>query len=195
LKVPKDSLIPPGGYHFVAEGLRIEGNSYQDVAEKLLRYRLENSLPPGNPMAEVLNYICDTWPHFCSDTSPVTPVNTKPATSLTSRVTSWMAALYRTLRGTNIADSYVDQAEADRRALVCINCPFHTEWRRGCSSCIEGTKRVGYTFRGGRQAANESKLMSCSIIGHEAQTAVWVKTPPPLTAEEQASLPSHCWRN
>ena len=195
MKVPKDSLIPPGGYHFVAEGLRIEGNSYQDVAEKLLRYRLENSLPPGNPMAEVLNYICDTWPHFCSDTSPVTPGNTKPATSLTSRVTSWMAALYRTLRGTNIADSYVDQAEADRRALVCINCPFHTEWRRGCSSCIEGTKRVGYTFRGGRQAANESKLMSCSIIGHEAQTAVWVKTPPPLTAEEQASLPSHCWRN
>ncbi len=195
MKVPKDSLIPPGGYHFVAEGLRIEGSSYQDVAEKLLRYRLENSLPPGNPMAEVLNYICDTWPHFCSDTSPVTPVNTKPATSLTSRVTSWMAALYRTLRGTNIADSYVDQAEADRRALVCINCPFHTEWRRGCSSCIEGTKRVGYTFRGGRQAANESKLMSCSIIGHEAQTAVWVKTPPPLTAEEQASLPSHCWRN
>lgn len=194
MKVPKDSLIPPGGYHFEADGLRIDGSSYQDVAEKLLRYRLENSLPPGNPMAEVLNYICDTWPHFCSDSSPATPVHAKPAPSLTARVTAWMAALYRTLRGTNIANSYVTQAEADKRAATCLNCPFHVEWRRGCSSCIENTQRVGHTFRAGRQSAHESNLMSCSIIGHEAKTAVWVKTPPPLTAEEQASLPDHCWR-
>jgi hypothetical protein len=193
MRVPKDSLIPPGGHHIEIDGIKIEGSSYQEVAEKLLRYRLENSLPPGNPLGEVLDYTCNKWPHFCSDTSPVAPAN-RPATSMATRVTGWMAALYRTLRGTNIDHSYVGQAEADRRAAVCLSCPFHVEWRRGCSSCIEGTQRIGHTFRGGRQAANESKLMSCSIIGHEAKTAVWVKTPPPLTAEEHGALPEHCWR-
>jgi hypothetical protein len=193
MKVPKDSLIPPNGFHFKSDDLYIEGSSYQDVAEKLLRYRLENNVSTGNPMAEVLDYICNSWPHFCSDTSPISPLNMKPAPSLTARVTAWMASLYRTLRGTNISESYVDQGEANRRAAICLACPFHVEWRRGCSSCIEGTQRVGYTFRGGRQAAHEAKLMSCSILGHEAKTAVWVKTPPPPTTEQHSDLPTNCW--
>ena len=183
MKTPKDSLIPPGGFHIEVEGLRIDGSSYQDVAEKLLRYRLQNSLPPGNPMAEVLDYVCGRWPHFCSDTAPVSPSQQKPAPSLSARVTAWMAALYRNLRGTSAEQNYVNQSEADRRASICLSCPFHVEWRRGCSSCIDGTQRIGYTFRGGRQAANEAKLMSCALIGHEAKTAVWVKSSPPLTSE------------
>lgn len=189
---PKSGIIPPGGHHYEDEHGRIEGTSYEDVAEKLLRFRIANKLPLGMPLAEVIHYTCSRHPHFChSPQAPAAGVRRPP---LSGRVIEWYSALYRGLRGIKVADNYVDQATADRRAAICLKCPHHVEWRSGCGSCVEGARRIGYTYRAGRKAEYESQLMGCSIIGHDCATAVWVKAAPTLTPETHSQLPDNCWK-
>lgn len=190
---PKEGIIPPGGFHYEdkTQRFRVEGSSYQSVAEAVLRYRLENKLPVGNPLKDVLDYVCTNWPHFCSEHNP--PINGGNANpSLSSRVAVWMSSLYRAAR--TLASSFVASEEAARRAKICEACPFNKEWKTGCGSCLQATVQLGYTFRAGRQTPNEKVLGACDIIGQENATAVWVKGLIPIAPDEYARLPAQCWR-
>ena len=52
------------------EPMRVEGDSFEDVAKKTLQHRLQNGRAPGNPGAEIIDYVCGTWPHVCRDDAP-----------------------------------------------------------------------------------------------------------------------------
>ena len=57
---PNEGVVPPGGFHFNEThgnaSIRIDGSSYDDVAEQLLKYRLANKLELGRPKEEVLAF-------------------------------------------------------------------------------------------------------------------------------------------
>lgn len=192
--VPKSGIIPPGGFHFEDEHGRIEGSSYHDVAEKLLRFRIANKLPLGMPLAEVIDYTCQRHPHFCHQAQATIGPSSPQKPAMSGRVIEWYAALYRSLRGSDVSKNYVDQATADRRAKICLACPHHREWRMGCGSCVDGARRIGHTYRAGRKAEYEAQLMGCEVVGHDCATAVWVREAPPLSPEQQQALPILCWR-
>jgi len=190
---PKEGIIPPGGFHYEdkVQRFRVEGSSYQSVAEAVLRYRLENKLPVGNPLKDVLDYVCTNWPHFCSDHNAPLPVgNGQPA--LSSRVATWISSLYRFVRSTTT--KFVTPEEANRRARICEQCPINKDWKTGCGSCLQAAVQLGYTFRAGRKVDNEKALGACEVIGQENATAVWVDNLLPLAPEEQRRLPEKCWR-
>lgn len=192
---PKENIVPPGGFHYEdkANKFRVEGHSYQSVAENLMRYRMTNKLPVGNPLKDVLDYVCGNWPHFCSQHNP--PINGGNANpSLASRVASWLASLYRAARTLGNDSNFVTQAEADRRAAICLACPQNKEWKVGCGSCLQSAVQLGYTFRAGRKASEEKRLLACDVIGQENATAVWVKGLPPLSPSDYSKLPAACWR-
>ena len=191
---PKENVVPPGGFHYEDKEhrYRIDGHSYQSVADAVLRYRIENKIPVGDPLKDVLDYVCRNWPHFCSAHNPPVAGNASP--SLSSRVSVWMAALYRAARTLATTGNFVDDATANRRAATCEKCPFNKDWRTGCGSCLEATAQVGYTFRAGRKVGNEKRLGACEIIGQENATAVWVKGLPPVAPSEHQQLPAFCWR-
>jgi hypothetical protein len=190
--IPKAHLVPPGGFHFVdAAGHRIEGPSYESVASALLKYRLDNKLPIGNPFSEVLDFVCNQHPHLCS--RPKTPVMSVEL-PLVSRVTQWVARMYQTLRGSDVTAMFVDQKTADARSEICAACPRNVPWMRGgCGTCMKETQHIAFTFRGGRKASRESNLRACSVAGHENATAVWLKIPHADPTEWKAHLPANCW--
>ncbi len=191
---PKEGIIPPGGFHYEdkIQHFRVEGSSYQSVAEAVLRYRLENKLNVGNPLKDVLDYVCTNWPHFCSVHNP--PINGGNANpSLASRVSVWMSGLYRAAR-TLPAGNFVTQEEASRRAKICEKCPLNKDWKTGCGSCLQSAVQLGYTFRAGRSVPNEKALGACEASGQENATAVWVKGLTPLSPDEYSKLPAPCWR-
>lgn len=190
---PKEHIVPPGGFHYEdkVQRYRVEAHSYQSVAEAVLRYRVENKLPVGNPLKDVLDYVCANWPHFCSEHNP--PINGGNANpSLASRVSVWMSSLYRAAR--TLGGNFVGPDEAARRAAICAACPQNKEWKTGCGSCLQSAVQLGYTFRAGRSVANEKVLGACDITGQENATAVWVKEVMPMLPEQHASLPAACWR-
>lgn len=189
--VPKSNIVPPGGFHFMEGQQRIEGSSYVSVAENLMRYRVDNKLPIGNPIGEVLDFVCSRHPHFCHEAH--TPGSTT-ALPLASRVAQWVARLYATLRGQDVEKFFVDQKTADARAAVCSSCPNNVTWAGGCGTCARDTRQISFTFRGGRSAVSESPLLGCSAIGHDNATAVWLKELPLVPPEIYEGLPQTCWR-
>jgi len=190
--VPRPHVIPPGGYHYLQGGHRIEGSSYENLAENVLRYRLDNKLPVGNPHSDVLDFVCSRHPHFCM--KPRQIVIGDGRLPLTSRVTQWISHMYQTLRGSKLDAMFVGQAVADSRSLVCSACPKNVAWSAGgCGTCHENTKHVAFTFRGGRKAARQDLLRACSVAGHENATAVWLSVFPTLTNEQRQTVPDKCW--
>lgn len=189
---PKENVVPPGGFHFMEGDVRIDGHSYQSVADNLMRYRLDNKLPVGNPLKEVLDAVCARHPHFCDGNNP--PVKGANP-SLAGRIAAWMAQVYRDARGTVVEANFVPEAEAERRASICRDCVYNEDWTgQGCASCLTAAKRLGYTFRAGRQVRNGDDLRGCAILGQENPTAVWLKAPPVPTPQQLEGLPAHCWR-
>lgn len=195
-RIPRSSVIPPNGFHFIDHSTgvekRIEGSSYEDVADRVLKFRLANGKEPGNPAAELIDYVCGTWPHFCSDDSPRGPKTvTSRARHLSTRVAGWLATFYSLAR----ADAGVGGGESQRRAGICAQCPQNREYRDGgCGSCLESISRLFFVWRRDRPIPHEAKLGACGITSQLNAAAVMAKTLPPLTAEQIELLPGNCWR-
>jgi hypothetical protein len=196
--VPKSSVIPPGGYHFITatpEGgtLKIESHSVESVQELLLKYRLNNNLPVGNPQQEVIDYICGTWPHFCTETTEAFLV---PAMSITReahlsrRVSDWTARLWALG-----SDNAVAQPEADRRAAICSSCPQNKDYRPGaCAPCVESLDRLSFIWLRNRSTPFDQSLGGCRACGANLKTAVQASRLPPLSDADKNSLDPSCWR-
>jgi len=197
---PKESIVPPGGHHFIEkrEGhadVRIEGGSYKEVAENLLRYRLANKFSPGDPLREVYAYVCGAWPHFCDEPVPLAtkgPSGPAPA-HLSYRVLQFLNQLWRLQAGAprELANDMLARA----RAEVCARCPKQQSWTDGgCGSCISQAQQVGYVYRAGRSTGSDSVLLGCRVLGQDNKTAVWSTNLPDITPQQRAELPESCWR-
>lgn len=194
---PKTGVVPPGGHHFIEKHgdteRRIEGGSYDEVAERLLRYRVTNGLPLGQPKVEVEQYVCSNWPHFCSDRAPVdSPVSSAPG--FVAGVTMWLQQLNR--RQASVPEGLVSEAEANRRAEICRGCPMQKSWHEGCGLCIATVERQSLLFRADKKVSNAKDIQGCSVLFQENHAAAWAHKDalPEVPAEQLAQLPSHCWR-
>lgn len=190
-------MVPPGGFHFVEKHdgveVRIESHSVVAVAEALLRYRLNNGLPPGSPKDEVNQYICGNWPHFCREQDGHSLKEGKPQsfeTHLSRRLSVWMTRLWNS--GPN---NEVKQSEADRRAAICVACPQNVDFRPGgCGSCVEGVDNLSFVWLRSRKTSLDEKLHGCKACAQNNRCAVQASRLPALSAEEHARLDLACWR-
>lgn len=193
--MPNQSVVPPGGYHFVEKGdvtMRFEAESYEALAQSVLRYRLANGKPPGNPAQEIIDYVCGNWPHFCHDTeSKVPKAAARRSRHLSTRVATWLPVFYSHAR----ADRGPGQAEIQRRAEICARCPQNKEYRDGgCGSCLESISRLFFVFRRDREIPFEKQLGACNIIGQLNSAAVLASSLPAIEPEVKEQLPDSCWR-
>ena len=196
--IPKESIIPPGGHHFIEKidgqpDVRIEGANYREVAAALLRHRLANKVPPGDPLSEVYGFVCGQWPHFCDDVGPVPAPRSTSQGHISGDILHWMNQLWK--RQAGAPRSLVQDPKARRRAEVCAQCPKNVEWTAGgCGSCISTAQQVGYVYRAGRTTGIDQNLLGCSIVRQDNHTAVWSDNLPDMTEAQKAALPDHCWR-
>ena len=193
--VPRSSPVPPGGYHYIERTgsveTRIDGGSFADVAEKLLRLRLGNSRPPGNPLQDVYDFVCSGWPHVCSDPrgEPQRPSSGPPAT-ISLRCAAW-TGYYTTVNG---ADPGVEKAEAERRAAICLSCPKNINYHGGCPTCVQSINQQSFVFRRGRTTSADEGLGACDVLGEHLRTSVWASRLGRISGEQQGRVPDNCWR-
>jgi hypothetical protein len=194
---PKTSVVPPGGFHYIEKHdgveIRIESHSFDAVVEAVLRYRVNNGLPPGNPQADVYGYVCGQWPHFCTESGGYNMiVGRRPSGNepLSRRIVHWMTLLWRMGAGNEAAPE-----TAKQRAAICAECPFNSDFRAGgCGSCIDGIERLGFTWLRQRSTPSDKLLKGCRITGQYNLCAVQAQVQPPLQPGEWEQLPAVCWR-
>lgn len=186
-------MIPPGGYHWkeTHNGATIElrSESLDTLADVLLKYRLANGIPVGDPLNEIADHICGQWPHFCSGNEPA--VQRKPLSQKahhpSRRASDWVARLFRLG-----AQKSVKETEAYRRAERCVNCPANVDYRvGGCSSCVSSLEKLAFVWLRGRSTSLDSKLGVCRHTGQLNSCAVQADTRPPL--ETETKLEANCW--
>lgn len=187
--------LQPGGYHFVdtTGGLpvRIEGTSYLDVAEKVLKHRLSNGRAPGDPMRELVEYVCRSHPVICKETNPqpIPPSGKAPRLSLATKVSEWFASFFTSAR----TDPGIPFSETERRAAICSRCRYN-EHISGCGSCIANIDRLFFVWRRDRPVAYERELGGCTVLGQHNAAATLSSRLPDLPPESRAQLPENCWR-
>ena len=194
---PKEGIIPPGGHHFIERvgetSHRIDGDSFRNVAERLLKFRVANKLPVGQPLDEVYAYVCSNWPHFCHVPSPEQQPRTTSEPSFTIGVLHWVTRLWQ--RQALTPAPLVSDTVAEQRAAICRACPHQRDWADyGCGSCVEGVRQRSFVFRAGREVG--TKVTGCAILKQDNTSAIFasVSSLPEATPEERAKLPNHCWR-
>lgn len=194
---PKTSVIPPGGFHYIERHngveIKIESHSHHAVAEALLKFRLNNGIAPGNPQQDVNDYVCKNHPHFCThEDEPYLSSVAPPSREqhLSRRVAQWMVELFKL--GSN---NETTQARANERAAICAVCPMNKDFVPGaCGPCVESTNRLGFIWRRNRSTPDDAKLFGCTVIGQLNPAAVQAGTLPPLQPDDNALLPTACWR-
>lgn len=197
--VPKLSVIPPGGYHFpdrsTGEVVKIEAGSFGELEAAVLKHRLSNGYPPGNPALEVSEYICGSWPHFCRDSeraeaAPRSSPAVQARQGLATRCAAWLARFYVRAR----VDKGVAPNVTQHRAETCVRCPKNQEFRGGCGSCLENIQRIFFVWRRDRPLPLEAELKACEVTGQHNGAAALSAYQPELTQEERDALPAGCWR-
>jgi hypothetical protein len=179
-------VIPPGGWHFVEQGIRLEGESRDALIKTLHDYRLNNALPIGEPERDVDTFICTSFPNLCGgnvsrtlDADEPTKVYGVPVRRrISERVGSWTANRYSKLGSIHT----VEREEAERRSNICINCPQNdNKWRekvtKDCPPCKERLERLDSTLfqvRQGKSVVREKLLGACTCAGQDNATAVWL---------------------
>jgi hypothetical protein len=191
MRIPNPSLYQPGGgYHFIDRStgadVRIDGNDYDDVAAKVLKFRLANGKAPGDPRSELIEYVCNNWPNTCMETSPAEVLPSRNHASLAQKVSAWFAAFYR-----QAPDAGVSYGESVRRADICTSCPYNRPIT-GCGSCVENINRLFFIWRRDRPVPQETALGGCSAIGQHNGVGVLAGSLPLLP--EGTVLPPRCWR-
>lgn len=193
---PKSSVIPPGGFHYIEKHngveIRIDSHSVEATAAAVLKFRLNNGVPPGNPQQDVFDFICKQWPHFCHDNNPDYLQSPPPPREehMSRRAVNHMVRVWN-LGGENA----VSEGEAERRAAICAACPMNVDYLGGaCGPCIESLDRLAFVWKRNRTTSKDSELKGCKVIGQLNTVAVQAANLPPLLDGDAAQLPPACWR-
>ncbi len=183
----------------------MEGESLQDVSAKVLDYRVVNSIAVGHPEREIEEYLCTSYPHFCSGGGAVADGEGQPITiargpvkivdiapsapvSYLQRIINWIANRYRHAGNYNL----VDASTAERRAGICVRCPMNQEWRIGCPPCVTKAEHDLILLRQNATTAHHRRLLGCRAAGHDNKTAVHLPTAL-LGHRKHYALPDICW--
>jgi hypothetical protein len=186
MKKLNSNLYPKDGHFFVErDGARIFADSWKGVFKRVLGYRQRAGYPIGNVEEEVIAQACARNPVICSEDSAAYVKEVSRA-SLKSRVLQWF--MKRQAEKQSEPFVFVPDDERNNRVNTCAACPNNQGLPEGCASCKAAVKEARGSIIGPR--AVDARLNSCSVLGEELNTSVWLDR---LRVEEP-DLPAHCWR-
>lgn len=196
LRLLDPTTVPPGGFRYLCPETQtwINAPSMGELIAKAEQHRLANKLAiPEEFKAHVEAQLCSfSPPGTCKHEAGVAMSGPRRLTfqevvGATMMLGSWF------LKGT----PKVEQAEAERRATICLSCPMNQNFD-GCTTCAERDLREAMVgFMGDSKTPYDAALHSCFACGCTLKAAVWFplevlrKT---ITPEIKAQLPAHCWK-
>lgn len=183
---------PLGGWRYFQKetGQLITAPHWNALIDAVYRHREANELAidPGLE-SEIEAFMCDEIPDGCEEVAdrPERKIGLSEVVSFTK---TWVQTF---LRG----NERVDQKEADRRSVVCANCPDNID-AHGCKTCATGNvEKLVNTLSGSRQTKADQRLKVCRHCGCFNRAQVWF----PLDIlqnnqrdEVRDALPQNCWK-
>lgn len=188
------AVYPPDGYFYPQGNVKLKAGSLPKLAAAVRDYRIANRIEIGNPAQDVNDFTCARYPTGCSEvrvySMPDPQAQVRLPGSVASATSKWLTDLYRALL-TATGTLRVGQAEADRRAAICLACPKQTFWGTGCGGCDASSKRLALAIRQGKEANGGEKLQACGLLREDTRTSVWIEGLRPVKSD---ALPQPCWR-
>lgn len=188
--------VPPGGFRYVCPetAARITAASLGELVANSTNHRKANNLPVTQDFArEIEEQLCGTMPPgTCKHEAGVVMTGPRRLTfadvvSATKTLGAWF------LKGT----PKVNQAEAERRARICLSCPMNQNFD-GCTTCAERDLREAMvSFMGDSKTEYDANLHTCFTCGCTLKAAIWFPLSllqNNMTDETKALLPKHCWK-
>lgn len=191
-----EGMILPGGWHYKdPTGYRIPHTSElpgpREVVDAILEFRLENQLPAGNPEADLENYVCTTFPHFCSDPLTTPVPNSQNQIIVGNKFVDIIALWANSLYDQAGRMTLVTNKEAEQRSVACMNCPMQTVWEGDCPRCVENAQRITKIVRQGKEVTHWRKLHGCAAQGFCTRTAVHIDRQ--YLGPTNPTAPDYCW--
>jgi hypothetical protein len=181
--------IPPNGYRYVdpESGFIAEGYDLGDwVAQEEKHLRANAREVPADLQAKMEEQLCQTLPPgWCMYDDPSRP---RASSGLEwGDVQGGIATFLKWLKG---GCRFVEQAEADRRALVCSRCYLNVAVA-GCTACKAAVVEV----LGSRVTRHDHALRACGVCKCLLRAKVHfpIETLDTETEKLQGMYPEHCW--
>lgn len=201
-KLKARGAVPYGG-NFVLKnpdkGMVGRGSNFAQLVQSVKEYRYAQGIPVGLGFEdEVETETCLHHPSECHDTDPRSP-NPQIRFSVDDIVRGTKLAGRHLLAGRKL----VDQSEADRRARICLACPFQASVTLPCGSsiCAE-LKGLYQQLIGSRTTPYDGSLRSCSICHCWNSITVHIPlelqqkdlTPQMIEQFKYSQTISNCWK-
>jgi hypothetical protein len=210
-KLKDPSLVPPKGWNALQEnGTVVRGLSFRNLMVSVEAYRKANGLEvPANLRRMVEDQVCGAmeaqgngaqcdnceWLHEDDMKNPahLRQWTTGPA-DLLNFAKAAAVVVGEMAKGNPVC---VPQAEAERRAAICSQCPYNIRIGN-CWGCGELGK-IFRSIQGGLSTSQDSKLESCERCGCALRTKVWINDDALSKVEREQGVrasrfPSWCWR-
>lgn len=196
IKPNRTDVIPRNGFIYVHPETHeiFRHNYYDELKKRVLNYFRLHNYPIGIDWDRQFDEnVCRNSPHLdCTDFNP-DRIDISASLSLSDIV-----------RGTSVLGQFeiagspiVTQAEAERRAGICVRCPHNVTFSKSCRGICDKLKQLVFQIVGNRTTSKDSQLHSCRIC--KCYNVAQVHLPldilrSEVTPEMDALWPEFCWK-
>jgi len=171
---------PPGGWEYKQpeSGRVFKHYSYEAWTNAIREHRLGNGyLMTADWQLELQDQLCKKNPNLFPGTCRrVNMLGRKRRFSFGATM-SFLGMLWKWLRD---GRPMVEQEEAERRAAICVTCPYNQPLQHSCGACFSSMLKWISKIVGDRKTENDDKLGSCGICSCSLKPAVHF----PLAAQQ-----------
>jgi len=190
--------VPPGGYQWKDPdtGTLINSRCYDVFVGRVNAHRDGNGLPRVTE-AEMQHQNCSrlapsAFANFCISDAP-SPLSIDSVRLHASDIARGTMAI---LRFKMAGSPLVAKEEAERRAAICIGCPFNTTYRMPCAGMCGELLDVVQALVGGERTSRDGDLHACAVC--KCSLAAKVHVPLDIlrksdTPEIAEAYPENCW--
>ena len=198
LSVKRWSSVPHGGkwwFVYPDTGHTITGRNHDDIMAEAKAHANANNLPIGLLFEDqVEDWICQAMPNACVDCDDGKPIRV-PHLTMGDVERGTKVALRHWMNNREL----VSEEEANRRAVVCVKCPYNRSFAKPCGGLCGFLKDVVRSLIGAKGTKHDGKLHACGICHCWLASAIWVPLNiqcPDVTSEmkELFHKLSNCWK-
>lgn len=172
LRLEFPNRIPYGGYWRYIQpgtGQSISAVTWDNLLNNIRDHRKANGIPVGLGFEEeVEQAVCREHPDECVGYDETCPRKKNLTLSDIVAGTRVMMSFFASGR------KLVSREEAERRAQICLKCPYNMTFSKPCSGVCPELKSVVMSITDSVGTQYDSKLNSCTVCGCFLQAAIWM---------------------
>lgn len=179
---PTAQRQPFGGHHYPEYGVTFRGDSVEDVKAQLTKFRLNNSIPVGNPEQDILLFYAKHWPWLVKgDLSP-------KVTMEDADYAAWREWIYEEWKNPG---SLITRKEACMRWEKCLTCPRNLKFSWQSTDESNELTRRAFLLRKGLEVP--IGLGFCDLHKADLSVMVFLKQPEKHSNKKDGEAEPGCW--